>query len=211
MPAWSPPAQADPPSVSLELNKLEPHEKSCRAYLVVNNHTDAAFQSVKLDLVMFQSDGVIGRRFALELAPLRPKKRTVKLFDLDGVACERVGSFLLNDVIECQTDSARSATALRAWKSPHSARSSSPGAAVPARVKQPVTSAAAALAQSGDFTITALFINADPVVKAVIVALGLVSVASWAIILEKAVRLAGLRRDVRRLEEAARGLRRPAL
>jgi biopolymer transport protein ExbB/TolQ len=68
-----------------------------------------------------------------------------------------------------------------------------------------VTSAAAALAQSGDFTITALFINADPVVKAVIVTLGLVSVASWAIILEKAVRLAGLRRDVRRLEEAARG------
>lgn len=105
MPAWSPPAQADPGFVSLELNKLEPHEKSCRAYLVVNNHTEAAFQSVKLDLVMFQSDGVIGRRFALELAPLRPKKRTVKLFDLDGVACERVGNFLLNDVIECQTDS----------------------------------------------------------------------------------------------------------
>src|SRR5512134_2240542 len=102
--AWSS-ASADPRFVALELNKLEPQEKGCRAYLVVNNHTDAAFQSVKLDLVMFQSDGVIGRRFALELAPLRPKKRTVKLFDLDGVACERVGNFLLNDVIECQTDS----------------------------------------------------------------------------------------------------------
>ena len=98
-------AAADPGFVSLELNKLEPHEKSCRAYLVVNNHTDAAFQSVKLDLVMFQSDGVIGRRFALELAPLRPKKRMVKLFDLDGIACERVGNFLLNDVIDCQSDS----------------------------------------------------------------------------------------------------------
>jgi hypothetical protein len=103
--AWSALALADPGFVSLELNKLESHEKSCRAYLVVNNHTDAAFQSVKLDLVMFQSDGVIGRRFALELAPLRPKKRTVKLFDLEGIACERVGNFLLNDVIECQTDS----------------------------------------------------------------------------------------------------------
>ena len=102
--AWSS-AWADPGFVSLELNKLEPHEKSCRAYLVVNNHTDAAFQSVKLDLVMFQSDGVIGRRFALELAPLRPKKRSVKLFDLDGVACERIGNFLLNDVIDCQADS----------------------------------------------------------------------------------------------------------
>jgi hypothetical protein len=99
------PAAADPGFVSLELNKLEPQEKSCRAYLVVDNHTDASFHTVKLDLVMFQSDGVIGRRFALELAPLRPKKRTVKLFDLDGIACERVGNFLLNDVIDCQADS----------------------------------------------------------------------------------------------------------
>ena len=65
-------------------------------------------------------------------------------------------------------------------------------------------SAAAALAQGGDFTITALVMNADPVVKAVIGLLGLVSVASWAIILEKAVRLAVLRRDVRRLETTAR-------
>lgn len=65
-------------------------------------------------------------------------------------------------------------------------------------------SAAAALTQSGDFTITALFMNADPVVKAVIGLLVLVSVASWAIILEKAVRLAALRREVVRLETTAR-------
>ena len=64
-------------------------------------------------------------------------------------------------------------------------------------------SAATALTQSGDFTITALFMNADPVVKAVIGLLGLVSVASWAIILEKAIRMAALRRDVRRLEAMA--------
>jgi biopolymer transport protein ExbB/TolQ len=66
-----------------------------------------------------------------------------------------------------------------------------------------VISAAAALTQSGDFSITALFMNADPVVKAVIGLLVLVSIASWAIILEKAVRLAALRRDVRRLEASA--------
>ena len=32
-------------SVSLELNKLEPHDKGCRAYIVVDNPTTAAFQS----------------------------------------------------------------------------------------------------------------------------------------------------------------------
>ena len=52
---------------------------------------------------MFQPDGIIGRRFALDLAPLRPDKRTVKLFDLDGANCDGIGSFLVNDVMECRT------------------------------------------------------------------------------------------------------------
>ena len=52
---------------------------------------------------MFQSDGIIGRRFALDLAPVRPDKRSVKLFDLDGAQCEEIGSFLVNDIMECRT------------------------------------------------------------------------------------------------------------
>jgi hypothetical protein len=54
--------------------------------------------------VMFQKDGVIGRRFALDLAPLRPSKRSVKLFELDGTKCDDIGSFLVNDVMECRSD-----------------------------------------------------------------------------------------------------------
>jgi hypothetical protein len=103
LPGWSARASADPALVTLELNKLEPQDKACRAYLVVGNNTDAAFSALKLDLVMFQNDGLIGRWFALDLAPLRPRKRSVKLFDLD-VPCDRVGNFLLNDVIECQAE-----------------------------------------------------------------------------------------------------------
>lgn len=105
LPAWSTRASADPALVTLELNKLEPQEKSCRAYLVVGNNTDTSFRALKLDLVMFQNDGLIGRWFALDLAPLRARKRSVKLFDLD-VPCDRVGNFLLNDVIECQAEPA---------------------------------------------------------------------------------------------------------
>ena len=72
--------------------------------MVVNSSSDATFQSYKLDLVLFQSDGVIGRRFALDLAPLKPQKKTVKLFELDGVGCDKIGSFLVNEVMECKTD-----------------------------------------------------------------------------------------------------------
>lgn len=98
------PAGAQEPDVSVELNKLEPQEKGCRAYVVVANGSDTTYQSFKLDLVLFGTDGIIAKRFALDLAPLKGNKRTVKLFDLDSVACDGVGSFLVNDVLECRSE-----------------------------------------------------------------------------------------------------------
>jgi len=92
------------PAVSVELNKLEAQGSGCRAYVVVQNDDTTSYQSFKLDLVLFQQDGVIGRRFAMDLAPLKPQKRTVKLFDLDNIACDKIGSFLINDIVECKTD-----------------------------------------------------------------------------------------------------------
>jgi hypothetical protein len=92
-------------SVNIELNKLEAADKGCRAYVVINNTTDTAYQSFKIDLVLFQSDGVIGKRFSIDLAPLRPKKKSVKLFDIDGMSCDKIGSMLINDVMECKSAS----------------------------------------------------------------------------------------------------------
>jgi hypothetical protein len=97
-------ATADAASTTIELNKLEPADKGCRAYMVVNNATDTNYQSFKIDLVLFQTDGVIGRRFSIELAPLRPKKKSVKLFEIDGLVCDKIGSLLINDVMECKAD-----------------------------------------------------------------------------------------------------------
>jgi hypothetical protein len=98
------PAAADPVALSVELNKLESQDKGCRAYFVVDNTGTTNYQALKLDLVLFQPDGVIGRRFAVDLAPLKAAKKTVKLFDLDGTACDKVGSLLINDVVECKSD-----------------------------------------------------------------------------------------------------------
>ena len=92
-------------SVNIELNKLEAADKGCRAYVVINNTTDTAYQSFKIDLVLFQTDGVIGKRFSIDLAPLRPKKKSVKLFDIDGMSCDKIGSMLINDVMECKSAS----------------------------------------------------------------------------------------------------------
>jgi hypothetical protein len=94
-----------PGSVAIELNKLEPQGNQCRAYFVITNKNNTNYQELKLDLVLFRSDGVIGRRFAADLAPLKPNKRTVKLFELPDTACDDVGSFLINEVMECRADS----------------------------------------------------------------------------------------------------------
>ena len=96
--AFGPVAQAD--ALAIELNKLEPQKDSCRAYVVITNNSSTAYQALKLDLVVFQPDGVIGRRFALDLAPLLAQKRSIKLFDFD-IPCDQVGSLLINDVLEC--------------------------------------------------------------------------------------------------------------
>jgi hypothetical protein len=97
-------SQAAPEPVSIQLNKLEPIDKGCRAYMVIDNPGDTAYSDYKIDLVLFQSDGVIGKRFSIDLAPLKAKKKSVKLFDIDGLQCDKIGSMLINDVMECKSD-----------------------------------------------------------------------------------------------------------
>ena len=75
--------------------------------------------------------------------------------------------------------------------------------AVPATVSAPggLDALATDLAvQAHDVTITGLFLQADPIVKAVMILLVLASVATWAIALEKSLRLRRLRREVAVLE-----------
>ncbi|MCR9255322.1 MAG: Tat pathway signal sequence domain protein [Alphaproteobacteria bacterium] len=97
------PALASEAGLSIELNKLESRESGCRAYLVLQNDTEQLFSSLKLDLFLFDGDGVIARRVALQAAPLDAAKTIVKVFDLKGQRCDGIGQLLLNDVSECVT------------------------------------------------------------------------------------------------------------
>ncbi len=100
----SPPASTASTGLTIELNKLEPLETSCRAYFVADNQSDKSYSTLKIDFVIFQSDGVIARRVTLELAPLKATKQSVKQFDFDGLGCDKVGRMLINEVIECKAD-----------------------------------------------------------------------------------------------------------
>ncbi|MEO1091789.1 MAG: hypothetical protein AAFX81_14240 [Pseudomonadota bacterium] len=98
-------AQEEPPAgpgaIGLELNKLEQVDASCRAYIVIRNDSGADLESLDVDLVTFQSQGVIGSRYRVELAPVAAEKTLVKTFDLADVECAQIERVLLNDVVTC--------------------------------------------------------------------------------------------------------------
>lgn len=87
--------------LKIELNKLESVEGACRAYMIFQNDSGESYDSLKLDLVMFDADGLINKRIAVEGAPLPVGKTSVKLFDIKDVSCEQLGRILLNDVLSC--------------------------------------------------------------------------------------------------------------
>jgi biopolymer transport protein ExbB/TolQ len=56
-----------------------------------------------------------------------------------------------------------------------------------------------------NFSIYGMYMSADPVVKGVMILLALASVACWAVVIEKLVRMLILRRDLAELDAAAAG------
>jgi hypothetical protein len=97
-------ARAEAP-ILLQLNKLEPLPEDgpgCRVFFVVRNLNAEPIRQLRLDLVLFGTDGVIARRLALDLAPLAAHKTSVRLFDLKGLPCDEIGRVLINDVLACQ-------------------------------------------------------------------------------------------------------------
>ena len=95
-------AAEQPAKIGVELNRLEDQSGSCRAYLVISNPGSADFSGFALDLVVFDRGGTIMRRLAVDVAPVRPAKTSVKVFDIPETTCGAIGSILVNDVIHCR-------------------------------------------------------------------------------------------------------------
>ena len=97
-----PAARAASGQVGIELNKLSSDSAGCQAYFVFDNQGEADYGKLKIDLVVFNSDDVFERRFAVSVAPLEGKKRILRMFELEKIACDKIGSFLINGVLECE-------------------------------------------------------------------------------------------------------------
>ena len=101
--SWASAKAAEAPAkIGVELNRLEDQGGSCRAYLVISNPGSAEYSGFALDLVVFDRGGTIMRRLAVDVAPVRPAKTSVKVFDIPETTCGTIGSILVNDVIHCR-------------------------------------------------------------------------------------------------------------
>lgn len=85
----------------LELNRLEPAERGCRATFIIVNRLGARVDALAFELALFDADGAVSGLITLDAGSLPKEKTRVKRFALPGVACERVGRVLLNDISQC--------------------------------------------------------------------------------------------------------------
>ncbi len=86
--------------LSLELNKLEAAVNGCQAYFLIQEKAGAPLQSLKADLIIFGKDGGVAKRLVAEIGPIRSKKTSVKIFQID-MPCAEIANVLLNDVASC--------------------------------------------------------------------------------------------------------------
>jgi hypothetical protein len=91
-------APAEP--IRVELNAMENADGRCRVSFVIENKGEAAVETLRLDLALFNRGGIVQRRVATDMGPVRAAKTIVKTFTLDG-ACEEIGSVLVNEVAAC--------------------------------------------------------------------------------------------------------------
>ena len=84
----------------LELNTTETADNRCRMTFVIENKSSRNIDSLKLDLAMFNPEGVIQRRMIIEMGPVRGKRTNVRTFSSDG-ECSQLGAILVNDVSAC--------------------------------------------------------------------------------------------------------------
>ena len=56
------PAQEAAAPITIELNKLEPADRACRLFLLLQNQSDQTYDALTLELVSFDKEGLIGQR-----------------------------------------------------------------------------------------------------------------------------------------------------
>lgn len=88
-------------TIMLQLNKLEPGENACNAYMVVDNQSPEPLTELKVDVYLFDKQGIVLQGVALQFADVGSEGEMVVPFELPAIACDEIGRVLLNKVLVC--------------------------------------------------------------------------------------------------------------
>ncbi|MCT8997062.1 hypothetical protein [Chelativorans intermedius] len=91
-----------PPSLSLELNGVEPAGNGCRLTFVAANRLGTDIERAAYEVALFGKDGLVKRLTVLDFKALPDGQTKVRQFDLPDTACEGLGRVLLNGVTACE-------------------------------------------------------------------------------------------------------------
>jgi hypothetical protein len=80
----------------LELNAVETANNRCLLTFLIESKTSKAMDTLKLDLALFNPEGIIQRRMFFEMGPIRGMRTIVRTFPIEG-ECGQTGAILVND------------------------------------------------------------------------------------------------------------------
>ena len=101
---WLSTGTASAAGLSLELNKIESVTETCTATVLIANRLGQSLDRFRLDLVLFDSKGVIFERLLIDLAPLPHDRTTIASFPLLAAKCSDISRILVKDVPACRAE-----------------------------------------------------------------------------------------------------------
>ena len=91
--------------ISIELNKTEDTEQGCRPLFLFDNRSGHQLNKFQVEVVLFDDKGVYSRQILLDMAPLYEDKKVVASFLISELACDEIGSMLVNALPSCASKS----------------------------------------------------------------------------------------------------------
>lgn len=104
------------PNLMIELNNLTQQEQSCQVSFVMKNNLNEALELLTLELVLFNNNQQVQSLLLLKSENMPNNKTSVRQYALEGVKCNEIGQFLINDVKECRGGALTPALCLNALK-----------------------------------------------------------------------------------------------
>ncbi|MGI9502678.1 MAG: Tat pathway signal sequence domain protein [Geminicoccaceae bacterium] len=87
--------------ISIELNKVDDTEQGCRPLFLFDNRSGHQLNKFQVELVLFDDKGVYSRQVLMDMAPLYEDKKIVASFLINEIACDEIGSMLVNALPSC--------------------------------------------------------------------------------------------------------------